>query len=154
MLASVKSRVKKIFRQYGVELPTSVDHAYALEREHGNTLWRDAIAREMKNLNVAFDILDEGSKPPPGYRKTSGHMIYYVRMTLERKALWVKNGHRAPEPEQSTFSGVVSRESIRIALTYTSLNGLLVFGADIQHAYLRAPNSEKHFIICGPEFAL
>ena len=29
-----------------------------------------------------------------------------------------------------------------------------MFGADIQNAYLQAPNSEKHFIICGPEFGL
>ena len=48
----------------------------------------------------------------------------------------------------------MSRESIRIALTYASLNGLAVFGADIQNAYLQAPTSEKHYIICGPEFGL
>ena len=48
----------------------------------------------------------------------------------------------------------MSRESIRIALTYDSLNVLAIFGANIQHTYLQAPNSEKHFIICGPEFGL
>jgi len=48
----------------------------------------------------------------------------------------------------------VSRESIRIALTYASLNGLPVYGADIQNAYLQAPTSERHYIICGPEFGL
>ena len=48
----------------------------------------------------------------------------------------------------------MSRESIRIALTYASLNGLPVYGADIQNAYLQAPTSEKHYIICGPEFGL
>ena len=57
-------------------------------------------------------------------------------MTLERKARWAKDGHRTPEPEYSAFAGVVSRESIRITLTYASLNGLSVFGADIQNAYL------------------
>ena len=50
--------------------------------------------KEMENLKVAFDILDEGSKAPPGYRKASGHMVFDVRMTLKRKARWVKNGHR------------------------------------------------------------
>ena len=108
----------------------------------------------MGNLKVAFDILNDGSKPPPGYRKASGHMVFDVRMTLERKARWVKDGHRTPEPLNSTFAGVVSRESIRIALTYASLNGLDVWGADIQNAYLQAPTSEKHYIICGEEFGL
>ena len=75
-------------------------------------------------------------------------------MTLERKARWVKHGHKTPEPEQCTFAGVVSRESVRIALTYTSLNSLNVCAADIQNAYLQAPSSEKHYIVCGPEFGL
>jgi hypothetical protein len=51
-----------------------------------------------------------------------------------------------------SFAGVVSCESIRIALTYTALLGLPVIGGDIQNAYLQAPSSEKHFIVCGPEF--
>ena len=27
-----------------------------------------------------------------------------------------------------------------------------MIGGDIQNAYLQAPSSEKHFIVCGPEF--
>lgn len=34
------------------------------------------------------------------------------------------------------------------------MNGLQVFAADIQNAYLQAPSSQKDFIICGPEFGL
>ena len=49
---------------------------------------------------------------------------------------------------------MVSRESIRITLTYASLNGLSIYGADIQNAYLQAPTSEKHYIICCEEFGL
>jgi hypothetical protein len=54
----------------------------------------------------------------------------------------------------SSYAGVVSRESIRIALTYSALMELPVIGADIQNAYLQAPSSKKHFIICGPEFGI
>ena len=32
--------------------------------------------------------------------------------------------------------------------------GLSVCACDIQNAYLQAPSSEKHYIICGPEFGL
>ena len=73
---------------------------------------------------------------------------------LERKARWVKDGHNTPIPEWSTFAGVVSRESVLIAFTYSALNGLLVCAADIQNAYLQAPDSEKNYVICGPEFGL
>ena len=66
----------------------------------------------------------------------------------------VKDGHKTPDPEQPTFAGVVSRESIRIALTYAGLNHIQVMAADIKNAYLQAPSSEKHYIICGAEFGL
>ncbi len=33
-----------------------------------------------------------------------------------------------------------------------ALLGFLVIGGDNQNAYLQAPSSEKHFIVCGPEF--
>ena len=62
-------------------------------------------------------------------------------MTLERKAIWVKDIHKTPQPEWSIFSGVVSPEIIRITLAYAALTYLPVFGADIQISYLQAPLS-------------
>ena len=67
---------------------------------------------------------------------------------------WVKDGHCTPDPKTSTYAGVVSRESIRIALTYAASHQIDVKCADIKNAYLQAPSSEKHFIYCGPEFGL
>ena len=75
-------------------------------------------------------------------------------MDLTRKARWVKDGHRTPTPASSTYAGVVSRETVRIALTYAALNGINVATADIKNAYLQAPSSEKHYVICGEEFGL
>ena len=76
--------------------------------------------------------------------------------TRKARSRWVKDGHRTPDPLTSGYAGVVSRESVRIALTYAALNGLDVWAADtdIQNAYLQAPTSEKHYVICGPEFGL
>ena len=156
IIASVnaRARARTPTHKYGVELPRTIDEALALDKINGNTLWRDAINKEMGNLKVAFDILPEGSKPPKGYTRASGHLVFDVRMTLERKARWVKDGHKTPTPEWSTYAGVVSRESVRIAMTYAALNGLPICAADIQNAYLQAPTSEKHYVICGPEFGL
>ena len=39
-------------------------------------------------------------------------------------------------------------------MTYAALLGLPVVGGDLKNAYLQAPSSEKHFIICGPEFGI
>ena len=52
----------------------------------------------------------------------------------------------------SPYAGVVSRDTMRIAFTYVALNDLDICAADIKNAYLQAPNSERHYTICGPEF--
>jgi hypothetical protein len=81
-------------------------------------------------------------------------MIFDVKMDYTRKARWVLDGHKTPPPERSTYAGVVSRDSVRIALTYAALNDLDVWAADIRNAYLQAPSSQKDYVICGPEFGL
>ena len=98
IISAVNARVKKVSHKYGVELPRTVQEAFALDEKNGNTMWRDAINKEMENLKVAFDILPDGRRVPVGYTKASGHLVFDVRMTLERKARWVKDGHRTPEP--------------------------------------------------------
>ncbi len=103
---------------------------------------------------VAFEILGPGMKAPPGWHKASGHSVFDVKMDYTRKAHWVKDGHKTPDSATSSFAGVVSCNSIRIALMHVALLGLPVLGADIRNAYLQAPSSEKHFIICGPEFGI
>ena len=75
-------------------------------------------------------------------------------MDFTRKARWVHDGHRQSDPEGSTYAGVVSRESVRIAFTYTAQNELDVCATDIRNAYLQAPSSCKDYVICGPKFGL
>ena len=154
IIDGVNSYVKRVTHKYGVDLPCTVQEAYALDEKNGNTLWHDALNREMENLMVDFDICPEGNSHPPVYFRSSGHIIFDVCVTLDRKARWVKDGHKTTEPSCSMYAGIVSCESIRIALTCSVLNNLPVFGSDIQNAYLQVPTIEKHCIICGPEFGL
>jgi hypothetical protein len=150
----VNSRVQKTSHKYGIEVPTSVRNAIDIDRENGNTLWQDALTKEMGKVWVAFEVLGPGVRAPPGWHKASGHLVYEVKMDFTRKARWVKDGHKTPNSTTSSIAGVVSCDSICISLTYAALLGLPVIGADIRNAYLQAPSSEKHFIICGPEFGL
>ena len=151
ILSKIKARMSQVTHKYGVELPRSADHAAQLDKQNNNTLWADALDREMSNVSVAFEILDHGVKQPVGWKLTSGHIIFDVKMDFTRKARWAKDGHRTSEVTKSNYAGVVSRESVRIALTYAALNGLDVFAVDVQNAYLQAPSSEKHYVICGDE---
>ena len=154
IIASLNMRVKKKTHKFGIQVPTSVDEARELDRINGNTLWMDALAKEMYNVGIAFRILEDNENLPVGYSKSSGHIIWDVKMDFTRKARWVKDGHLTPDLNDSKYAGVVSRESVRIALTYAALYGIEVLAADIRNTYLQAPTSEKHFIICGPEFGL
>ena len=51
-------------------------------------------------------------------------------MDFTRKARWVLDGHKTPDPVGSKCAGVVSRESVQIAFTYAALNGLDVCMTD------------------------
>jgi hypothetical protein len=51
-----------------------------------------------------------------------------------------------------TYASVVSRESVRIALTLAVLNNFNVKMADIENAYLTDPITEKIWTVLGLEF--
>jgi hypothetical protein len=79
---------------YGIELPTSVKHAIGIDQKNGNTLWQDALLREMGNVCIAFEILGPGMKAPTGWHKTSRHLVFDKKMDFTRKARWVKDRHK------------------------------------------------------------
>ena len=117
-------------------------------------MWMDTLAKEMYNVGAAFEVLDEREQAPNGWKKVIGHLVWDVKMDFMRKARWVLDGHKMPDQVGSTFTRVVSRESIWIAFTYAALNGLDILAADIRNSYLQAPSSLKDFIVCGPEFRI
>ena len=108
----------------------------------------------MYQVGVDFKILKYGEHITVGYKKASGHLIFDIKMDLTRKVQWVKNGHLTPDLEDLKYPGVVSCESVRIALTYVYLRQTQVLAAYIRNAYLQVPTSEKHYIIYGLEFGL
>lgn len=154
IISLVKARVTKRTHKYGVEIPRTVKEALALDEKNGNTFWADAIKKEMFNVGIAFEILDDNQHIPPGWKENSVHLVFDVKMDFTRKARLVFDGHKTQKPAHSTYAGVVSRESVRIALTFAALNDIPVWSADIMNAYLQAPSSEKYWIRCGPEFGL
>ena len=82
------------------------------------------------------------------------HMIFNVKFgeNFWRKARLVAGGHMADTPNTLTYSSVISRDSIHIALTIAALNELSVMASDIQNAYLTADCREKIWTHAGPEF--
>ena len=98
--------------------------------------------------------MEEGESTPPVWTKSTGNIILNVNKDLTRKTRWVKDGHRTGDLESSSYSGVVSRDIIWIAIKNAAFQGVNVLASDIQNAHLKYLLSEKHFIICGLEFGL
>ena len=155
IISKVKSKYWVRTHKYGIRIPKSVKEAQQLDRENGDTLWWDAICKEMKNVLIAFEEFDGDEKDlPPGYQYVDCHMIFDIKMgeNFRRKARMVAGGHMTSTPSSLTYSSVVSRDSVRIIFTIAALNGLKVLSADIQNAYLTAKSREKIWTIAGPEF--
>ena len=60
-----------------------------------------------------------------------------------QKARFVAGGHMIETPATFTYDSVVSRDSVRIALTIAARNGTDILSCDIQNAYLNVECQEK-----------
>ncbi len=140
--------------KFGIELPKTVKEAFELDKKNGNTLWANAIAKEMRDIRVTFKILPDGQPAPVGYQRIPCHMIFDIKMEDFRcKARLVSGGHMTKAPATITYASVVSRETMLIALLMAALNDLNVKVGDVLNAYIIAPIIEKemqlHLLSCG-----
>ena len=71
---------------------------------------------------------------------------------FRRKARLVAGGHMTETPKCITYSSVVGRETVCIALTIAALNNLQVKAGDAMNAYVTEPCSEKIWTVLGKEF--
>jgi hypothetical protein len=90
----------------------------------------------MNNVRIAFKVLNGEEAIPPTYQEIRCHMIFDVKMEgLRRKARFVAGGHTTDAPHVMTYPSVVSRDSVRIAITLAALNDLDVMIGDIENVY-------------------
>ena len=144
--------VRKGRMKFGIDVPGTVEQALALDTANGNTLWFDAINKEMVNSRIAFNLLERGERPPPGFKEITCHLIFDIKLDLTRKARYVAGGHLTKVPTHMTYSSVVSRDTVRIGFLIAALNGLDILAGDIQNAFLSAPTKEKIFFYAGDEW--
>ena len=78
IISKVRARNIRL-EKFGIRIQRTVEEAYRLDAESNTTYWTDAINREMTNVNVAFYMLELGSKAPVGYQKISCHMVFDVK---------------------------------------------------------------------------
>ena len=106
----------------------------------------------MKNVQVDFDVKDEGGVAPVGYKEIRCHPIFDIKATtLTWKVIFVAGGHTMYTPADMIYAFVVSQEILWIAFLIRDLNSLDVFSADVHNAYLNAPPRDKAWFKAGPE---
>ncbi len=74
------TRYLKKTHKFGIEVPKTVKEVLALDCKNGNTLWVDAIPKEMREVCIAFNILPDCHSVPIAYKKIPYHMIFDVKM--------------------------------------------------------------------------
>jgi len=85
-VSAVNSRVKITNHKYGIEIPRTIEEAKEIDRKNKNRFWQNAIEKEMSNVSVALEILPQGHAPPPAWTKSSGHLVFDVKMDFTCKA--------------------------------------------------------------------
>ena len=80
-----------------------------LDKKNGNTLWDDAISKDMKNVRVAFNILLDGEAVPSEQQKVRCHMVPEINMDdLRGKERLAAEGKMTDAPLEINYASVVS----------------------------------------------
>ncbi len=66
--------------KFGLLLPKLVDDGLTIDQHTGCTLWADATAKEMKNVRVAFDVLEDSRNVPHGFQVVKRHITFDIKM--------------------------------------------------------------------------
>ena len=66
IISEINTQIQKTTHKYGIEIPRNVRHARKLDQSNGNDFWVKAIEKEMTNVGIAFEILDESQSAPIG----------------------------------------------------------------------------------------
>ena len=151
-VAKRSARYLKCTHKFGIEVPKTIKEVIDLDCKNRNTLWTNAIVKEMSEVQKAFDIIPDGTTVPVRYQKIPCHMVFDVKMEdFKREAQLIAGDHKTKAPATITYASVVSRETVRIALMLVALNDLKVKVGDVLDAYITAPVKEKVWTVLGPE---
>ena len=91
--------------KYGIFVYKKFKEAILIDKENGDTLWWDAIMKEMKNVRPDFEMFDKHKEDIPiGYQQIKCHMIFDVKLgeNFRHKARLVGRGHTTTDPASIT----------------------------------------------------
>jgi hypothetical protein len=143
--------------KFGIKIPRNTREALLFDIDNKNTMWADAIAKEMASL----DRLQVFQYMPPNHKceKSDGwqfapmHMIFDVKQQdLRHKARLVAGGNVVDSTKYNTYSSTIQDVSVRLLMLVAAQNGLDTMVGDISTAFPTAPCAEKVWSIAREEF--
>jgi hypothetical protein len=142
--------------KYCYEIPRTYEQAKQLDQKNGNTLWGDATALELAQIDEYITFIDNShhtkASPRNGFKRIRVHLVFDIKHNGRHKARLVADGHLTDIPIDSVYSGVASLGGFRLVLFLAELNDLQLWATDKGNAYLEAYTTEKVYIIASPEF--
>ena len=125
IISAVNKSHHKKTHKFVIWIPRNAQEAHSIERENGNTLWDDVMAKNMRNTRVAFHMMKSGESAPNGYQIIRCHGILDVKIdSFKRNFRLVAGGHMTEALVSIKYKSVVSRNRVQIALTIAALHDL------------------------------
>jgi hypothetical protein len=63
VVTKVKSKYWRTTHKFGIRVPKSIDEAYRIDEENGNSYWADALKKEISKVSVAWEAYNKGLTP-------------------------------------------------------------------------------------------
>ena len=92
----------------------------------------------MNDVGISFAVLEDDTISPVVWKKTKGHIVFDVKNYFASESQCLLYGQNIPDLLGSKYSGVVSRNSVRIYFVCDVLNGIDVCDAEIMNYYLQS----------------
>ena len=132
----------------GVVILRDVTSAHGLDKLNKNKIWDAAIANELSRVQESFQLLEDNEPTSVRSKKISYHITFDVKFDLYRKARLVPGEHTHKDVStHSSYTSIVSIDSIRIIFLLDTLNDLDILTGDIGNTYLNVPCKEKVYDI-------
>ena len=139
-ISKLKGKYWRTTHKFGIRLPKYKKEALEIDRITGTYFWRKVVNKEMSKVKVAW-ILDETFTPEEvrsqktnkytDFQEIGCHLIFDVKMNFTRKSRFVAGGHTTELPSGITYSSIVSRDSVLLALMIAALNFIDIMSCDL-----------------------
>ena len=103
-----------------IQVPQGLKQAYEIDRINGNTLWADAIKKELEQLSdyQTFRTLQPGEKLSAQFQCIPYlHIVFDVKFDIRRKARLEAGGNWTTMEREDIYLGVVGMESMHTRLS-------------------------------------